>query len=276
MDEEKKTAQTVEAPEAPETQETVEEPKDVVKEVADAPSTCEVDAEKEDAGAEEQVGTPDLKEENDKRSMAEKIKALENEKNEYLQAKKMLEALDSAAANDPEFMRLANKKLVEQGLLDKSVLEQLDQAPAQQRADVGAKDPAVLWAEQKMREEHDKREKFFKDFEDRHPDLTEGDSSTVSLNRSAVGAVAAKRMKEGYSQSDAYEFAYKVVANPAQLVEEGELQGLAKAQGATPVEGAASGANASSSGTVELTPEQKEIARRFGISEEKYAKSLEE
>jgi hypothetical protein len=277
MEEDMKTAQTVEAPEAPETQETVEEPKDAVKEVADAPSTSEVDAEKKDAGAEEQAGTPDPKEDNDKRSMAEKIKALENEKNEYLQAKKMLEALDSAAANDPEFMKLANKKLVEQGLLDESVLEKLDQAPAQQKADVGAKDPAVLWAEQKMREEHEKREKFFNDFEERHPDLTEGKPEVIKANRSAIGAAAAKRMAEGgVSEQDAFEFAYKLIMNPSQLVEEGKLQGIAQAQSATPTEGAASGGSAKSSGTVELTPEQKEAASLFGISEEAYAKNVEE
>jgi hypothetical protein len=83
-------------------------------------------------------------------------------------------------------------------------------------------------------------------------------------------------MAEGLSQSDAYEFAYKSVMNPTLLVEEGKLQGLAQAQSASPVEGAASGGNANSSGRVELTPEQREAARLFGIAEEKYSQNVED
>jgi hypothetical protein len=280
MDEEMKVADAAVAPEAPEKEVIPEEPKDAQVQEADAPSTSEVDAEKEVSG-EDKVGTPDSKWENDKRSMAEKIKALENEKNEYLQAKKMLEALDSAAANDPEFMKLANKKLVEQGLLDESVLEKLNSAPSQSQArpqtDESAKSPAVLWAEQKMREEHEKREKFFVSFEERHPDLTEGSPEVIRANRTAIGAAAAKKMAEGgVSEEEAFEFAYKLIMNPTQLVEEGKLQGIAQAQSASPVEGAASGGAANSSGKGELTPEQREAARLFGITEEAYARNLEE
>ena len=274
MDEEKKQVTAQEAPETPKT-EIPEETQDVEQAKTDTPSPSKVDVEQEEA-SEAQTDTPDAKWENDKRSMAEKIKALENEKNEYLQKAKLLEALDSAAANDPEFMKLANKKLVEQGVLDESVLEQLADAAPQTKSDGVQSDPAIKWAQQKMQEERQKREQFFVDFEEKHPDLREGDEKVIRANRSAIGAAAAKRMAEGASQEEAYEFAYKLIMNPTQLVEEGKLQGLAQAQGATPTEGAASGGSASSTGGVELTPQQKAAAKSFGVTEEAYANMLEE
>ncbi len=278
MDEDKNVAQVATAPEVPEKEIIPEEMKDAEEVVADAPSTSKVDA--EEVAGEDKVGTPNSNWENDKRSMAEKIKKLERENNEYLQAKKMLEALDSAAANDPEFMKLANKKLVEQGLLDESVLMQLekDGVSNQPSAVQGAiENPAVKWAEEKMRKEREEREKFFKDFEDNHPDLAEGTQEVIRANRTAIGAAAAKKMAEGgISEKEAFEFAYKLIMHPTQLIEEGKLQGIAQAQSGFPVEGAASGGVAKSSGTIELTPEQRDAARRFGITEEEYAKNLEE
>jgi hypothetical protein len=236
-----------------------------------------VDVEKEASGEDEQVGTPDTsKWENEKRSMAEKIKALENEKNEYLQAKQLVEALDSAAANDPEFMKLANKKLVEQGLLDESVLQQLESQP-QPGADGSADNPVLQWAQNKMQEEKQKREKFFIDFEERHPDVSEGKPEVVRANRSAISAAAARRMAEGnVSQEEAFEFAYKQIMDPQSLRDEGKLEGLAQAQSSSPAESSASGGSANSSGKVKLTPEQQEMARRFGITEEAYAKRMAE
>jgi len=278
MDEEKKQVTAQEVPEAPETQETAEVTQDAEQAKTDTPPASKVDVEQEDTG-ETQADTSDVKWENDKRSMAEKIKALENEKNTYQQKAKLLEALDSAAANDPEFMKLANKKLVEQGVLDESVLQQLEQSvpqAGQSRPDGSTQDPAIKWAQQKMQEEKQKREQFFVDFEEGHPDLKEGEPRVIRANRSAIGAAAAKRIAEGDSQKDAYEFAYKLIMNPTQLVEEGKLQGLAQAQGASPAEGAASGGSANSTGGVVLTPEQKDMAKRFGITEGEYAKSLEE
>lgn len=247
----------------------------VAGEETQAPSTSEVDAKEETSGT-EQPDSAVSPWENEKKSMSGKISKLEKERNELAQQAKMLEALNVAAANDPEFMRIANRKLVEQGLLDESALSEIESTTPQPKTDGGNLNPAVLWAQQKMQAEREEREKFFKDFEDRHPDLTEGDPESIKANRVAVGATAAKKMREGVSQSEAYEFAYKLIMNPNQLVEDGKLQGLAQAQGASPVEGAASGAIANSSGTVELTPEQRETARRFGISEEKYAQQLGE
>jgi hypothetical protein len=275
MDEEKKVVEETTAPVESEVEEVSTETQDVEESETQAPPASEVDATKEESG-EKQADSPATTWENDKRSMAEKIKALENEKNELAKRAQLLEALDSAAASDPEFMRLANKKLVEQGLLDESVLQQLEQTP-QSGTDGGFQDPAIKWAQAKMQEEQKKREQFFTDFEDRHPDLKEGDPQIIRANRSAIGAAAAKKMaQEKVSQEEAYEFAYKLIMNPTQLVEEGKLQGIAQAQGASPAEGAASGGAASSKGGVELTQQQREAARLFGITEEEYAKSLEE
>jgi hypothetical protein len=273
MDEEKKVAEVTQAPEEV-TTDVVEQEQDASEITVDAPSTSEVDAEESTSGEKEPDSIPSTWE-NDKRSMSEKIKALENEKNELTQRAKLLEALDSAAASDPEFMRLANKKLVEQGLLDESVLQQLEQTP-QPKADGIYQDPAIKWAQAKMQEEQKKKEQFFVDFEEKHPDLKEGNPEIIRANRSAIGAAAAKRVAQGSTQEEAFDFAYKLIMNPTLLVEEGKLQGLAQAQGASPVEGAASGGAAKSAGKVELTPEQREAARLFGISEEEFANNLGE
>lgn len=213
--------------------------------------------------------------------LSEKISGIEKEKNEYLQKVKLLEALDSAAASDPEFMKLANKKLVEQGVLDESVLAELEQQTATQPqganvASAVTSDPAIAWAKQKMQEEQKKREEFFENFEKDRPDLAEGDREIVRANRQAVSAAAIRRMKAGEPMEKAYDYAYKQIMHPEQLIEEGKLEGIAQAQSATPAVAGASGGSSQTSGKAELTPEQREAARLFGIAEEKYSQNLEE
>jgi hypothetical protein len=83
MDEENKVVQETTAPVEPEMEEASEVKQDASVTQTVAPQTSDVDAEGETSG-EQEVGTPPVTWENDKRSMAEKIKALENEKNEYL------------------------------------------------------------------------------------------------------------------------------------------------------------------------------------------------
>lgn len=273
MDEDKTKVTNPTTPQEPAVEETAEVKEDVVEEEADTQPASKADVDKETG--EEQVSSPVSKEENDKRSEQGKMSKLEKERNELAQRVKLLEALDAAAAEDPEFMKLANKKLFEKGLLDEATYKQLEGADSQVVPDEVAKHPAVLWAEQQRQKEVASKEKFFEDFESRHPDLTEGTPEIIRANRTAIGAVAAKRIAEGVSQAEAFEFAYKSVMNPTLLVEEGKLQGLAQAQTTSSTEGAASGGVAKSSGGVELTPEQKDMARRFGVTEEEYAKSLE-
>lgn len=273
MDEENKVVEETKAP-VEEVDEATTPQQDVEETETQAPPISEVDAE-ESTSDEEQTDSPAATWENDKRSMSEKIKALENERNELAQARALVEALDKAAASDPEFMKLANRKLVEQGLLDESALQGLDTAP--QSTDGAKVDPAVQWAQAKMQEEQKKKEQFFVDFEERHPDLREGSNEIIRANRSAIGAAAAKKMaQDKVSAEDAYEFAYKLIMDPASFREEGKLEGLAQAQGAIPTEGAASGGVAKSSGKVELTPQQREAARLFGITEEEFANNLGE
>lgn len=240
----------------------------------DTQPTSEAHVSEEETGEEQSDSTVPSWEEEKKR-MSGKISQLERERNELAQAKRMLEALDSAAANDPEFMRLANKKLVEQGLLDESALQGLDTPP--QTTDGAQPDPAIRWAQAKMQEEQKKKEQFFVDFEERHPDLKEGSNEIIRANRSAIGAAAAKKMaQDKVSPQEAYEFAYKLIMDPTSFREEGKLEGLAQAQGSIPTEGAASGGVAKSSGKVELTSEQREAARLFGITEEEFANNLGE
>lgn len=274
MDEEKntveetKTLPQAEVESAPEAEEHVEETE------TDTQPTSEAHVSEEETGEAQSDSTVPSWEEEKKR-MSGKISQLERERNELAQARALVEALDKAAASDPEFMRLANKKLVEQGLLDESALQGLDTAP---QTTYGAQpDPAIQWAQAKMQEEQKKKEQFFVDFEERHPDLKEGEPQIIRANRSAIGAAAAKKMaQDKVSAEEAYEFAYKLIMNPTSLIEEGKLQGMAQAQGAIPTEGAASGGVAKSSGKVELTPEQREAARLFGITEEEFANNLED
>ena len=267
MDEEKKVASTEETSPEP-----IVEKENVASEEADTQPTSEADV--KEVSGEDKVDTPDSKWKNEKKSMSGKISKLEKDNNEYLRKVRLLDALNNAAVGDSEFMRAANKKLVEQGVLDESALEQI-QATPQSKTDGVTVNPAVKWAEAKMREETQKREEFFTSFEDNHPDLKEGETAIIKANRSAIGAAATKRMVEDkIPMEDAYEFAYKLIMDPKQLIEEGKLQGIAQAQSASPVEGAASGGVANSSGGVKLTPEQKEAATLFGITEEEYAKNL--
>lgn len=279
MEDEEKKTQVPTAPENPQTQEIAEDVQDVEETTVDTPPSSEVDVKEEESGV-AQPDTVDAKEENDKRSMAEKIKALENEKNTYLQKVRLLEALDSAAANDPEFMKLANKKLVEQGVLDPSVLEQFEQTAVQpQKVDVAKptiSDPAIEWAKRKMQEEDNKRIEFFKKFEEDRPDLTQGTPDIVAANRQAVTAAAVLRIKAGDTMESAFDYAYKQILHPEKLIEEGELKGMAQAQAGIPTVGSASGGASKSLGKAELTPEQRAAARLFGIAEEKYEQNVEE
>ena len=276
MDEEKKIEASA-TPQVSETEQVVPETVEDVEseEQVTTQSTNETDVDESTVSEEQDSEAPVSKEENDKKAESGKMSKLEKENNELRQVKQMFDALNTAATNDPEFMKVANKKLVEQGVLDESILEQLDTKP-QPSADGVVDNPAVKWAEAKMREEQGKKEEFFVKFEEKHPELSEGEPKIIRANRSAIGAVAAKRMTEGHSMEESYDLAYKAVMNPNQLVEEGKLQGMAQAQGASPVEGAASGGVAKSSGIKALTPEQRSAAQAFGIKEEDYAKNLGE
>lgn len=275
MDEEKKVVEETKAlpqeveESTPTTEEHAQEPE------TDTQPTSEAHVSEEETENEAQSDSAVLSWDKEKKRMSGKMSKLEKENNELAQARALVEALDKAAASDPEFMKLANKKLVEQGLLDESVLQGMDTPQATYGEQT--QDPAIQWAQAKMQEEQKKKEQFFVDFEERHPDLKEGTNEIIRANRSAIGAAAAKKMaQDKVSAEDAYEFAYKLIMNPTSLIEEGKLEGMAQAQGAIPTEGAASGGVAKSSGKVELTPQQREAARLFGITEEEFANNLGE
>ena len=73
---------------------------------------------------------------------------------------------------------------------------------------------------------------------------------------------------------EAYDFAYKLIMDPNQLVEEGKLQGMAQAQTAMPSESAAVGSAVNPTPARQLSAKEKEAAAMFGITEEAYAKRL--
>jgi len=260
------TTTNVSTPNVPETEITPEVQEDVAKQELSTQPTSEADV--EEGASKEVVSSPTSDWENEKKSMSGKIQQLEKERNELAQSKALLEAIDKAATDDPEYLKLTARKLAEQGIIDESVLQQFESSPSLSQANGMAKNPAIEWAESKMREEKQKREEFFVNFEDKHPDLVEGEEKVVRANRSAIGAIAAKKMaSEQIPMNEAYEYAYKLVMNPSLLVEEGKLQGLAQAQSATPVESGASGSSSNPSGGVKLTPEKSKIAVKFGIKE---------
>lgn len=281
MDEQKTQVTAQETPEEPKTAQP-EEPKDVEQAKTTTPPSSTVDVETKETGEDSGIEAPDSKTANEQRSEKVKMSTLEKENNELRQAKQLLDALDKAAANDPDFMKVANKKLVEQGVLPEEVLEQLDEQPKSVTEDTQSS-PVIKWAQQKMQEEQAKqaqereqKEEFFINFEKERPDLIDENPELTKINRKAVGIMAHKLMLKGVEMEDAYERAYTQIFHPEKLVEKGELQGMAKAQSATPAEQSASGGSAKSSGTVTLTPEQKEMARLFGVSEEAYAKRISE
>ena len=279
MDENVQNTDSQTAPIEPQTEEAPQEVQEHAEtEEVSTQSSSETNVEAKETG-DEQTDTPDSEWETEKKRLSGKISKLEKDNNEYLQAKQIYDALNKAATVDPEFQRLANKKLVEQGLLDESAVNQQATQTTPQAGNTpvpSSSDPAVSWARDKMQEEESKKIKFFEDFEEKHPDVTEGDERIIQANRNAISAAARRRMTSGADMEEAYDFAYKQIMNPSALVEEGKLQGLAQAQSAKPVEGASSGGSASSSGGVKLTPEQKSAAELFGVSEEAYAKQLAE
>lgn len=239
----------------------------------DTQPTSEADVKKEETGTETEPEASVSKEENDFNSLKGKVSSLEKERNELRKKAELFDALDKIAAKDPEFMKAANRKLVEEGVLDPSVLEKIEQ---QKVAGTGvtpdiSQHPAVQWAMQKRNEEFEQRKKFFEEFQSERPDLSEGDTETVSAKMNAISAAARLNMNRGMIEKDAYNQAYLQILHPEKIKEEAELSGMAKAQSATPSIGGASGGKADSSVGPNLTEEEKVIARRMGLTYEQYA-----
>lgn len=252
--------------------------------LTDAQDTSNLDAEEKTGDQTDSPAdweTKYKKLENDFNSVKGKTSSLEKRARELEQAAKLVEALNNAAINDPEFKKMANKKLVEQGLLPASYLDELEQssptrperADAQQtpvqQAPVQA-DPALTWARQKQREELENEIKFFEDFESSKPDIAEGEANAIKARRGAISAAANVNLSKGMSKREAYELAYIQILHPEKLKEEGEVEGLVKARQA-PVMTGGLGQAAKTQQTNQLTAEERRVAQAFGMSDEEYA-----
>jgi len=218
--------------------------------------------------------TPDW--EREKKGWEGKMSKLQKEMNEKERAASMLSALDSAAKADPEFQRLANKKLVEQGVMSQDEYEQAypsgDDKKPKATSSTGLPDvsshPAVRWAQQKQVEEQAENERFFTEFETGKEDIGVGTQIETASRRKAITSAALVNMNQGLDKKTAFEQAYLQILHPEKLKEQGELEGLAKAQG-TPTVSGASGKSAGSGGTT-LTSEQQNAAKAFGMSADEY------
>lgn len=251
--------------------------------LTDAQDTSNLDA--EETTGDQTEGPADWeskykKLENDFNSVKGKTSSLEKKARELEQAARLVEALNNAAISDPDFKKMANKKLVEQGLLPASYLDELEQSSPTKpdRADVQQApvqqaplqaDPALTWARQKQREELENEIKFFEDFESSKPDIAEGETNVVKARRGAISAAANVNLSKGMSKKEAYELAYIQILHPEKLKEEGEVEGLVRARTA-PVMTGGLGQAAKTQQTTRLTNEERKVAQAFGMSDEEY------
>lgn len=274
MDEDKKKVATTATPQV---SDDIQEEEHVEEEAPATQPTSEAHVEEEESGT-PQEDTTGGEWETEKKRLSSKISKLEKDLNMYKTQADITAALDSAAQEDPEFRKMANKKLFEKGLIDEATYKTLDTGDTNVQS--GSKPDTFTpserqYVQKQMQAEEEARVKFFSEFEERHPEVV-GDTEEAKMSRIAIGAAAARKMAEGMSQAEAYEFAFKQIIDPQSLVEDGKLQGLAQAQTVSSTEGAASGGSASASSSPNLTAEQREAARLFGVKEENYAENVEE
>lgn len=214
--------------------------------------------------------------------LSKKMSDLESERNEYAAAAAQWAALNEEAVKDPRFALEANRKLLSAGVITKEQFDELEgrltskteksetKEPVPQIPTVGIADPVIEWARNKQLEEERNNREFFRRFAEAHPDVDDTTPELATLNRQEIIASARRLMASGKSKDDAFELAYKKWAG--KMEEEAELQGIARARAANPAIGSASGGMATSAQSTPLTDEELEIARRFGISPEEYAK----
>ena len=259
--------------EAPEMETPVEETENVEEVKPDTQPTSEADVEKEESGVDQGDEVPTSKEENDKKALEGKMSQLEKERNELRKKAEIYDALDAVAKKDPEFMKIANQRLVEEGYIKPSVPEPVTsggEVPTGTAPDISSH-PAVQWAMQKQFEEKQSRNKFFEEFQSDKPDLSEGTQEEIGAKMNAISATARLNINMGLDEKEAYNQAYLQILHPEKIKENAELSGMAKAQSATASVSGASGGKAKTKASPDLTAEEKAIASSLGLSEEDYA-----
>lgn len=223
--------------------------------------------------------------ENEKKSWAGKIQKLQTELNEaknYKDYAAVYKALDEGARKNPEFRKLANKILVEQGIVDSSVIESDEEGVTGKEPEKTSRnetpnqqmDPQVQnWVIQKQQQELMENQKFIERFESDKPELQEGDDAELAQRRQTIGVVANLLQSQGASKEEAFERAYVQVFHPEKLSEQGELNGLLRSQSTNINIGGGYSSGKQTKKTT-LTDEQKAAARAFGMSDEEYLEGL--
>lgn len=254
--------------------------KDAEVETATTQETSQPDVEQQEVSEPIETQTEDWQKkyselEHKYKSESGKISQLERDRNKFEESARIVEALNRAAREDKDFMRLANKKLVDQGLLDPSVLDDVETPKPTAQANqlvqpvVQPRDPAIEWARRKAAEEVQNEVKFFDKFEADKTDITEGSPERVRVRRQSIASLAQLFMTDGLSREDAFNRAYIQVLHPEKIREDGQIEGMVKAK-ATPSIGGGVGGTAKSSG-VYLSEKERKVARAFGMSDAEYS-----
>lgn len=198
---------------------------------------------------------------------------------EFETAQRVYDALNRAATKDPKFALEANKALLDEGVITKDEFDSLkakidtpeSDAEAEEIPEALLSHPAIKWAQEKAQSEQRQELQFFEKFEESHEDISEGEENVVAARRQTIGAVAKLNMDQGMSKEDAFSRAYLQVMHPEKLKEEGEIEGLARAQSAGTSIPAPAGQSAKPTGSVTLSDDELEAAKRLGMSPEDYA-----
>lgn len=219
---------------------------------------------------EEDINAKYSKLENEYKSVTGKMSSLQKEANALKQVGLLYEALNKAAFEDPEFKKLANKKLVDQGILPASVLEEEVQTSTVPTNKVAPIDPevksAVEWTNMKKSQEIEAQAKFITEFESDKPELNTGNTRKDSLAKNIIGAGAAIYMEDGLDPKEAFNKSYRQWFKAKQ---DADVDALLKQKSAPSIGGGLGGTSTKPS--LHLTEKEKRIAKSFGLSDEEYA-----
>ena len=252
-----------------------------VEETAEEPKDSTEESEKPHAST-NQEAPEEYKEKYERlRSKVSKLEKDAGKVGEFETAKRVYDALNRAAVKDPKFALEANQALLDEGVITKEEFDSLkakmkspddkSDAPAEDIPEALLSHPAIKWAQEKAQSEQRQEMQFLEKFEEEHDDISEGSDDVVSARRKTIGAVARLNLDQGMSREDAFSRAYLQVMHPEKLKEEGEIEGLAKAQATGASVTAPAGKSAKPTGAPTLSEEELDAARRLGMSPDEYA-----
>jgi len=246
----------------------------------ESPEESHVSQPEESAPESEPKDSADYKEKFERlRKKVGKLEKDAGKAGEFETAQRVYEALNKAAQKDPKFALEANKALMEEGVITQEEFDSLKSRMKSPESDAPAEDipeallshPAIRWAQEKAQSEKRQESQFFDKFEEEHEDISDGSDTVVSSRRQTIGAVAKLNIDQGMTREDAFNRAYLQVMHPEKLKEEGEIEGLAKAQSTGSSIAAPTGQSAKPTGGVTLSQDELDAAKRLGMSPEDYA-----